>query len=148
MKSVHPLMIISICSLLSTTAWAVDKKDIEKVHAHNVATVPASTNSTSEKASMEKMDSQMKVMQEMHEKMMNAKTPQERKALMAEHMKAMQGGMEMMAGMSMKNTKGVKATMPAKNESYFQSLEKRMQLMEKMMEMMMDRSSIPETLGN
>ena len=36
----------------------------------------------------------------MHEKMMNAKTPQERSKLMAEHMKAMQNGMSMMEGMS------------------------------------------------
>lgn len=46
-----------------------------------------------------RMDAQMKTMQEMHQKMMAAKTPQERQALMAEHMKAMQGGMTMMCEM-------------------------------------------------
>ena len=35
----------------------------------------------------------------MHQKMMNAKTPAERQALMADHMKAMQGGMAMMKEM-------------------------------------------------
>ena len=45
------------------------------------------------------MDTHMKVMQEMHDKMMAAKTPEERNALMAEHMKAMQEGMGMMKGM-------------------------------------------------
>ena len=42
----------------------------------------------------------MKAMQEMHAKMMAAKTPEERNALMADHMKAMRGGMAMMEGMS------------------------------------------------
>ncbi len=35
-------------------------------------------------------------MREMHEKMMNAKSPNERSNLMAEHMKAMRDGMAMM----------------------------------------------------
>ena len=38
-------------------------------------------------------------MREMHEKMAQAKTPEERQALMADHMNAMQGGMQMMKGM-------------------------------------------------
>ena len=38
-------------------------------------------------------------MREMHRKMQAAKTPQERAALMGEHMKAMQGGMSMMCEM-------------------------------------------------
>jgi len=46
-----------------------------------------------------KSDQQMTQMREMHQKMMAAKTPQERQALMAEHMKAMQGGMSMMCQM-------------------------------------------------
>ena len=41
----------------------------------------------------------MKSMQEMHQKMMGAKTPAERQALMADHMRAMQGGMAMMKEM-------------------------------------------------
>ena len=43
------------------------------------------------------MQAQMKTMREMHAKMMNAKTPEERQALMAEHMTAMQTMMDMMA---------------------------------------------------
>lgn len=38
-------------------------------------------------------------MQAMREKMMNAKSPQERQALMDEHMKAMHEGMDMMQRM-------------------------------------------------
>ncbi|KWT96821.1 MULTISPECIES: hypothetical protein [unclassified Variovorax] len=44
-------------------------------------------------------DQQMTMMRDMHQKMRAAKTPEERQALMAEHMKAMQGGMSMMCEM-------------------------------------------------
>ena len=47
----------------------------------------------------DRTDRQMKMMQEMHQKMMAAKTPEERQALMAEHMKAMHAGMSMMCEM-------------------------------------------------
>ena len=41
----------------------------------------------------------MKMMQEMQQKMVGAKTPEERTAMMQEHMKTMQGGMGMMGQM-------------------------------------------------
>jgi len=74
----------------------------------------------------------MKAMQEMHEKMMNAKTPEERQALMTDHMKAMHDGMGMMKGMSGKGA-------PADITQRQHTLEKRMDTMQMMMEMMMDR---------
>lgn len=49
-------------------------------------------------------DHQMKTMSDMHQKMMAAKTPEERQALMAEHMQAMRGGMSMMCEMSARGT--------------------------------------------
>ena len=52
------------------------------------------------KMDMSKMDAQMKKMREMHEKMVAAKTPEERSKLMAEHVKTMQDGMQMMGSMS------------------------------------------------
>lgn len=45
---------------------------------------------------MAMMDAQMKTMQGMRDKMMAAKTPEERNKLMAEHMKSMQSMMQMM----------------------------------------------------
>ena len=66
---------------------------------------------------MAQMDSQMRAMQEMHDKMMAAKTPEERSALMAEQMKTMQNGMTMMNGMSsgaMGGMKGDTANSPKK----------------------------------
>ena len=88
-----------------------------------------------------RMDAQMKTMRDMHEKMMNAKTPEERSKLMAEHMKTMQDGMAMMGGMSsagmgdMKGMQGMTGDMGARH----QMMEKRMEMMESMMKMMMDR---------
>ncbi len=90
---------------------------------------------------MAKMDAQMKTMQGMHEKMMSAKTPEERSKLMAEHMKTMQDGMAMMGGMSgagmgdMKGMQGMTGDMGARH----QMMEKRMEMMQTMMKMMMDR---------
>lgn len=94
---------------------------------------------------MARMDAQMKTMQGMHEKMMSAKTPEERSKLMAEHMKAMQDGMAMMGGMSgtgmgdMKGMPGKAGDMGA----HHQMMEKRMEMMQTMMKMMMDRMPAP-----
>ena len=86
---------------------------------------------------MSKMDAQMKKMREMHDKMAAAKTPEERNKLMAEHMKTMQDGMQMMGGMGgMAGTgMGDMKDMPA----HHQMMDKRMAMMESMMQMMMDR---------
>ena len=90
-----------------------------------------------------KMDAQMKAMEEMHSKMMNAKSPEERKAMMAEHMKTMQGSMKVMADMGtkggMSGTPKMKEKMAAKMRSHHEMMEKRMDMMEMMMRMMMDR---------
>ncbi|MES2949126.1 MAG: hypothetical protein V4858_11355 [Pseudomonadota bacterium] len=85
-------------------------------------------------------DSSMKTMHEMHTKMMAAKTPEERKALMADHMKAMQDGMAMMD--KMKNMPG-RDGKPMDMASHHTMMEKRMDMMTSMMKMMMDR--LPET---
>jgi len=93
------------------------------------------------KMDMGKMDAQMKKMREMHEKMAAAKTPEERSKLMAEHMKTMQDGMQMMSGMGgagmgdMKGTPSMSGDMGA----HHQMMDKRMAMMESMMQMMMDR---------
>jgi hypothetical protein len=101
----------------------------------------ASASSMAMPDQMGKMDAQMKTMQGLHEKMMNAKTPEERSKLMSEHMKAMQDGMAMMDGMSgagmgsMKGMSGMGGDMGARQ----QMMEKRMEMMQTMIKMMMDR---------
>lgn len=85
------------------------------------------------------MDSMMKSMQEMHDKMMAAKTPEERAALMKDHMKLMQDGMGMMGGMRCgKGGMGMGGGMSMGP----QMMCKRMDMMEMMMQMMMDREAM------
>jgi hypothetical protein len=114
------------------------------VACNTAPTMPMGTsfaNSMAMPDQMARMDAQMKTMQGMHEKMMNAKTPEERSKLMAEHMKTMQDGMAMMDGMSgagmggMKGMAGMTGDMGARQ----QMMETRMDMMQAMMKMMMDR---------
>lgn len=91
---------------------------------------------------MAAMEPRMKAMKDMHQKMMAAKSPAERQALMADHMKAMQDGMAMMKGMGgmgpmggMGGGKGMAGDMGKRH----QMMEGRMEMMQMMMEMMMQR---------
>lgn len=94
------------------------------------------------------MDTHMKSMREMHEKMMRARTPGERNALRAEHMKLMQDGMAMMGGMGPGGMGGMKGMhgmggMPADMATRQQMMEKHMEMMQSMMQMMMDQMPPP-----
>ena len=87
------------------------------------------------------LDTQTKAMQAMHEKMMAAKTPEARNAMMAEHMKSMQDGMKMMEGMASPGMKGMSGMSGMSGEmgAHHAMMEKRMTMMQTMMKMMMDR---------
>lgn len=85
------------------------------------------------------MDSMMKSMQEMHAKMMAAKTPEERARLMQDHMRLMQDGMAKMGQMrGGKGGRGMSGGMPMGHEV----MVKRMDMMELMMKMMLDREAM------
>jgi hypothetical protein len=101
----------------------------------------ASATSQATPEPMGKMDAQMKSMQVMHDKMMAAKTPEERNKLMAGHMKVMQDGMSMMEGTSGSGMGGMKDKpgMTGSMGEHHQLMEKRMEMMQAMMKMMMDR---------
>ena len=81
------------------------------------------------------MHAQMTAMREMHEKMMAAKTSKERNALMAEDMKLMREGMNMMSEMSPDGQNGMACDTTARDKA----MEERMQMMQTVMQMMMDR---------
>ena len=89
------------------------------------------------------MANQMKAMQEMHAKMMATKTPEERSALMAEHMKTMQDGMDMMKGMGGMGGMAGSKSPPTSMTERQTMMEQRMDMMQTMMEMMVDR--LPQT---
>lgn len=164
-KSILGLGLIAFSHLTFAQTQPVDHAahhtgDISKPYAAVAANAEG-------KAKMADMDAHMKAMQAMHEKLASAKTPEQRQALMAEHMKLMQDGMIMMKSMSsdMKVMQGkmdgmanmMKPQQPAKPMAmagmemmggdmmqHHQMMIKRMEMMESMMQMMMDRM---QTLG-
>ena len=99
----------------------------------------APANSMASPERMAAMDAQMKTMHDMHTKMMNAKTPDERQALMADHMKAMQGGMGMMKSMPGKGGMTGQAGMPADMAQHQKMMGEHMAMMQMMMDMMQQR---------
>ena len=109
-------------------------------HPQAAASAAGGMSMAGQADAMAHMDEQMKAMHEMHEKMMQAGTPEERSALMADHMKAMQDGMAMMGtdGMAMMGKGAMKGK--AGNMAMRQAMmEKRMDMMQSMMKMMMDQ---------
>lgn len=100
---------------------------------------------------MPAQDARMQAMRDMRDRMAAAKTPEERQALMAAHMKAMGEGMQMMKGMSSMGAMGASGSMPmmgpkagaksmpADMTRHHQMMESRMEMMQTMMEMMMQR---------
>src|ERR1035437_1090669 len=113
----HTVLSIALATA-ALTSWAQTTPEQAQHQAHVLATEQLSAP-TSDLAAppggagkMAAMDNKMKTMQEMHEKMMNAKTPEEKKALMAEHMKTMQDGMAMMSMMGGAGMAGMQGKKP------------------------------------
>ena len=145
----HTVLTLAIAAA-SFGTWAQTNAEHTQHHpaeSTSKATKAAPAKSMA-KESMTAMDSKMKAMREMHERMMSAKTPEERNAFMADHMKAMQEGMTMMgdmdsmpgmAGDGKDDMKGAKVNVTMDMASHHQMMEKRMEMMTTMMQMMMDR---------
>lgn len=151
MKLIPQYAVAMTLALATPLLYATDEKDHEAHHpestpatsATKAPSKPANTAKAPTDQAM-KMDAQMMDMCEMHEKMMNAKTPEERKALMADHMKVMKDGMSMMGGMSGSGmmdgpSKGSKPTSPQAMQQQMDMMQKKMGMMQTMMQMMMDR---------
>jgi len=93
-------------------------------------------------SAMPAMEPRMMAMQDMQQKMTKAKTPAERQVLMADHMKAMQGGMAMMKEMQVMHGVGGMGEgkgMPADMVQRHQMMTAHMATMQTMMDMMMQR---------
>ena len=114
------------------------------------ATAPSTRSPASSSqpgASMMQMDDHMTRMQALHDRMLNAASPEERQNVMQEARKEMQDSMAMMkpmmhggamAGSGMMARKGK----PAAGNAQTQMLEKRMDMMQMMMQMMMDQQGM------
>ena len=134
MKHVASLAFALALTTIGAQTWATSHENHDGHHPASAASAPAAKTPPG----MAGMDAQMKSMREMHNKMMAAKTPEERSALMAEHMKTMKDGMTMMSGMSSGGMAGMQGDMSTRH----QMMEKRMEMMESMMQMMMDRMPV------
>lgn len=152
MKVLRSLSLAAVISSSALLAWAAPDTQDAQHSAHHASGASAASTASETKSGeaapdMSRVDAQMKSMGEMHEKMMAAKTPEERKALMAEHMKTMQDGMVMMNGMrpgasGMGAKRDMKAGMKNTMATHHQMMEKRMDMMQSMMQMTMDRMPV------
>ena len=131
MRPILTLLTAATVALAGGSALAATEAE----HAgHHPAEKPAAVETT-------KYDANMSRMMEMHQKMQAAKTPEERASLMKEHMESMQTSMAMMdqmkGGMLMPGAKkgSAEGGMPMSKKT----MQRRMDMMEMMMQMMMDR---------
>ena len=138
--------------LMVSTVMAQTTQEHSKHHpagetpaAKSASPATAPTSTTNRLATMDKHMAEMKAMRE---KLATAKTPQERQALMAEHMKLMRAGMDMMsmssgqsdsAAQMPQGMSGMQGGMMGDMAQRHQLMEKRMEMMENMMRMMLDR---------
>lgn len=123
-SSMKAILLVAAAGLALSGCAAMSDADHAAHHPPAAAATP----------SAERVDMQMKMMHEMHQKMMAAKTPEERQALMAEHMKSMQSGMSMMCEMGAGGT-GMQG--PGTRD-----MTKRcMEMKDMTLQMMMDRDS-------
>lgn len=129
------ILVLAFATAISTGALAQTDKEHAAHHPVGASAPSAAVVPSAGTAAPAQMDMQMQSMKQMHEKMMAAKTPEERQALMAEHMKSMHGGMAMMGQMKSPGDKGGKPMSP-------EMMSKRMDMMEMMMQMMMDREAM------
>ena len=137
MKLVRRLTLALALVAVGATTWAAQDDQHKAHHPAGSASAPASKGMAGKPGmQIALIDNQMKAMGAMHDKMMAAKTPEERNALMAEHMQAMQDGMTMMNGMA---ARGMGSSMKGDMAAHHQMMDKRMEMMQATMQMMMDR---------
>jgi uncharacterized membrane protein YgcG len=138
------MLTLAAATLIAVSAQAQKPASDQDHSAHHPAGASAPPSSA---PSAMQMQATMASMQEMRDRMRAAKTPEERQALMADHMKAMQDGMAMMG--RMKEGQGGMGGMHGKHgigggggmEGGHGAMGRRMEMMEVMMQMMVDREA-------
>ncbi len=152
-------LVVSSIILSSASALAVAQTADEHNAHHPESATTGETSTTAQTnvdpALLEKqMDAHMQTMHAFHEKLQKA-SPNERQALMSEHHELMQGGMKMM-GMASTGMQGMEmmsnmhpqaSTDPsaAPAAGHHTMMLKRMDMMQSMMQMMMDRMPAPNS---
>ena len=151
-KTLSTLALAAALAFASTSTLAANHEQDHTEHHPEAPAAVAPAPDMGAKVPPQAMQKQIQAMKAMHEKMVNAKTPEERSALMAEHMQTMRDGMGMMQKMGqsggmggmggMGASKGGKAMACDMHESH-RMMGMRMEMMESMMQMMMDRMQSP-----
>jgi hypothetical protein len=137
-KAMNRTLTLACLLALGASAPALAQQADPHQHAPAQAAAPAPANE--QKPAAPAMERQLAAMHAMHQKMMAAKTPAERQALMAEHDKLMHEGMRMMEGMGMGMSHGNAGGDGACDMGEHQRrMAMHMQMMHAMMQMMMDR---------
>jgi|TARA_R100001143_G_C3358145_1_gene133814 hypothetical protein len=152
------LVVSSIILSSASALAAAQTADEHNAHHPNMnATGETSTlaQTPADLASLEKkMDAHMQTMHAFHEKLQKA-SPEERQAMMSEHHELMQEGMKMMGmasagmqGMGMMGSMHSQTTedqSDAPSAAHHTMMLKRMDMMQSMMQMMMDRMPAPHS---
>jgi hypothetical protein len=136
--------------LLSGNSSIAADEHHEPASEGKAATAPSTRSpalSTQPGASMMQMDDHMKKMQTLHDRMMNAASPEERQNVMQEARKEMQDSMAMMKPRTNGEAMRGSGMMPQKGkaaagDAQIQMLEKRVDMMQMMMQMMMDQQGM------
>ena len=136
MTFVLAISLATAAVIFAASAQAAQEVQRSETAAGIPGSVPAASGDV--RAVMNNMDDQMKAMREMHQEMKAARTPEERNALMAEHTKMMQAGMGLMSEMPSGGTGGVFGEITSDLIVRQQIMEKRMQMMQSLMQMMID----------
>lgn len=134
MNASKPLALAMLIGMAAFSATAQTAAEHARHHPDGAA-VPATPEQQ-----LSAMDKQLQLMRDMSRKLADAKTPQERQAVMAEHQKTMQDSMKMMGqmqGMPM----GDMGMMGGQMMQRHALMEKRMDMMQAMMQMLMDRDA-------
>jgi hypothetical protein len=141
---------IAVGTVVMLAAGMPLAQDAKAPASNPKATTMQSGSSTNMGSQMGQMDEHMKKMQALHDKMTSASTPEERQKVMDEQRKEMQSGMAMMnpmmrgggmtgnMGGGMMGQKGK----PADATSQMQMMQKRMDMMQMMMQTMMDQQGM------
>ncbi|TMS59241.1 hypothetical protein MW7_003410 [Imbroritus primus] len=107
MKSSKPWAIGVLVITTAFAACAQTTAEHAQHHPEGAATANTRPAPATPERQMSAMDRQLRLMQDMSRKLANARTPQERRALMAEHRKTMQDSMQMMRQMQDMPTPGM-----------------------------------------
>ena len=136
--------------LVSAYAGAPMAQDAKAPSSRPDAMAPQAGASMNMGGHMAQMDDHMKKMQALHEKVTSARTPEDRQKAMQEQRAEMQAGMGMMNQMNSGGGKmgGMGGGMmgqkgkPADADAQMQLMQKRMDMMEMMMQTMMDQQGM------